>query len=94
MVEGEAVLRMKKAEEVMYLTDNGNPIIDARYGANIKHPIEMEQKLKAISGVVEVGLFNELANTVLLAHEDGSVEALSPAKQQTMPEANRIKSQI
>ena len=38
-----------------YLTDNGNPILDAHFGPTIEDPVKMEADLRAISGVVEVG---------------------------------------
>ena len=54
-----------------YLTDNGNPILDAHFGPSISDPVQMEADLRAISGVVEVGLFTNTADVVVLAAPGG-----------------------
>ena len=54
-----------------YLTDNGNPILDAHFGPTIEDPVKMEADLRAISGVVEVGLFTDTADVVVLAAPGG-----------------------
>ena len=54
-----------------YLTDNGNPILDAHFGPNISDPVQMEADLRAIAGVVEVGLFTNTADVVVLAAPGG-----------------------
>jgi ribose 5-phosphate isomerase A len=52
------------------ITDNGNFIIDAEFGA-IDDPQALEFVLKRIPGVVESGLFINLAHTVYLGTEKG-----------------------
>ena len=54
-----------------YRTDNGNPILDANFGPNISDPVQMEADLRAIAGVVEVGLFTDTADVVVLAAPGG-----------------------
>ena len=54
-----------------YLTDNGNPILDAEFGPTISNPVQLEAKLRSISGVVEVGLFTNTADVVVMAAKDG-----------------------
>lgn len=54
-----------------YLTDNGNPILDAHFGPSIEDPVAMEARLRAISGVVEVGLFTDTADVIVLAAPGG-----------------------
>jgi ribose 5-phosphate isomerase A len=54
-----------------YRTDNGNPILDAHFGPNISDPVQMEADLRAIAGVVEVGLFTNTADVVVLAAPGG-----------------------
>ncbi len=54
-----------------YLTDNGNPILDAHFGPVISNPVEMEAQLRSIAGVVEVGLFTNTADVVVLAAPSG-----------------------
>ena len=54
-----------------YLTDNGHPILDAHFGPPIEEPVKMEADHRAISGVVEVGLFTDTADVVVLAAPGG-----------------------
>ena len=53
-------LRMGKAKAGPVVSDNGNFIIDADFGL-INDPGTLEQKLKLITGIVETGLFVNLA---------------------------------
>ncbi|MEE2811964.1 MAG: ribose-5-phosphate isomerase RpiA [Candidatus Thermoplasmatota archaeon] len=54
-----------------FYTDNGNLILDAHFGPNIDSPQGLESTLKQIAGVVEVGLFNGMADIVVLADPQG-----------------------
>lgn len=60
-MKGKPFLRegMNKAGPV--ITDNGNFIIDVDFGS-IKNPKELEYKLKSVPGVIETGLFIQMAN--------------------------------
>jgi ribose 5-phosphate isomerase A len=53
---GKAVVREGKGKVGPVITDNGNAILDAVFGA-IADVAALEQKLKMIPGVVETGLF-------------------------------------
>ncbi|PHM68175.1 ribose-5-phosphate isomerase RpiA [Xenorhabdus sp. KJ12.1] len=53
------------------ITDNGNVILDV-HNLTILNPIELENKINAIAGVVTVGLFaNRGANVVLVGSSNG-----------------------
>lgn len=53
------------------VTDNGNVILDV-HNLEILNPVEMENKINAIAGVVTVGLFaNRGADVVLMGTQDG-----------------------
>ncbi|WP_047681845.1 MULTISPECIES: ribose-5-phosphate isomerase RpiA [Xenorhabdus] len=53
------------------VTDNGNVILDV-HNLSILNPIELENKINAIAGVVTVGLFaNRSANVVLVGTANG-----------------------
>ncbi len=55
------------------VTDNGNWILDV-YNLDIIHPVEMEQKINNITGVVTNGLFAmRPANELVVAKSDGSI---------------------
>lgn len=61
-----------------YRTDNGNVILDI-HNMEITNPVEMEQQLNQLAGVVTCGLFaHRPADVVLLGKSDGSVERLDP----------------
>lgn len=51
------------------VTDNGNFILDVDFGP-IESSKELNEALKAIPGIVETGLFNDMANTVYVGGRD------------------------
>ncbi|MDP1511080.1 ribose-5-phosphate isomerase RpiA [Paenibacillus sp. CMAA1739] len=63
--------RMKDGER--YLTDNGNYIADCRYGT-IENPHELEIRLNHIPGVVDNGLFINMADQVIIARANGQID--------------------
>lgn len=65
-VGGTAVLREGKGKVGPVITDNGNVVIDAGFDV-IHNAEELEVKLKMIPGVVETGLFIDLATTAYIA---------------------------
>jgi len=64
-IGGKPSLREGKGKVGPVISDNGNIIIDAHFGL-IHKPAELETKMKSIPGVVETGLFVEMANMVYL----------------------------
>ena len=62
---------MRKKDGILLTTDNGNYIADAHTGPTITHPEETERKLLNLAGVVQVGLFNNMCDVVVLASSDG-----------------------
>ena len=55
-----------------YITDNGNYILDCDFG-RIADPESLEQQLNAIPGVVENGLFIDLATEVIVGSKQGII---------------------
>jgi ribose 5-phosphate isomerase A len=53
-----------------FVTDNGNAILDCAFG-RIDEPAKREAELRAIHGVVDAGLFTDLAHTDLVAGVTG-----------------------
>ena len=53
-----------------YFTDNGNNIVDCRFGP-IHRPAKLEAELNSIPGVVENGLFLGMAERAVLGTADG-----------------------
>ncbi len=71
---GKSILRESAGKVGPVVTDNGNFILDAHFGL-IENPKELELKLKVVPGVVEHGLFIEMANIVYVGKSTG-VETL------------------
>jgi len=69
-------LRRRDAETVR--TDNGNNLLDARFGP-IKAPSKLAARIAAIPGVVGHGLFLGMADAVLVASDEG-VRTLRPTR--------------
>ncbi|KAK9452654.1 ribose 5-phosphate isomerase A-domain-containing protein [Dipodascopsis uninucleata] len=70
-----AVLRLGgKAKAGPVITDNCNVIIDAHFG-EIADPVNLAQNIKMLVGVVEVGLFINMADASYFGNENGSVTA-------------------
>lgn len=68
-LEGPITLRMS-APETPYLTDGGHYIYDCAFGA-IDAPETLAERLQAIPGVVDHGLFIGLATAIFVAGKDG-----------------------
>jgi ribose 5-phosphate isomerase A len=54
------------------ITDNGNQIVDCLWKTPVD-PVEMEEKINRIAGVVEVGFFTRLRPTAFIASPEGIV---------------------
>ena len=68
-----ATLRMNGAEP--FLTDEGNHVIDLHLG-RIADPRRLALVLNQVPGVVENGLFVDIADVLVIGHEDGSAEVI------------------
>ncbi|MBT8378284.1 MAG: ribose-5-phosphate isomerase RpiA [Ignavibacteria bacterium] len=62
--------RMKEGKK--FVTDNGNFIIDLKL-ITIENVVETERLLKSMTGVVETGLFNKIADLVVVGVEDETI---------------------
>jgi len=62
-----------------YTTDNGNYILDCSFG-EIKLPAQLHDAIKAITGVVDNGLFIQLAKTIIAGYNDGSIQIFTNEK--------------
>ncbi len=62
---------MREKDGILLTTDNGNYIADAHTGPTLTHPEETERKLLNLAGVVQVGLFNNMCDVVVLASSNG-----------------------
>lgn len=67
---------IRKKDGEIYITDNGNYIIDCDFG-QIDNPIKLTEELNKIPGVVENGIFAEMAEIVIVGFESGEVKVLA-----------------
>ncbi|XP_051503656.1 ribose-5-phosphate isomerase-like isoform X2 [Myxocyprinus asiaticus] len=74
---GEAVLRMAVSKAGPVVTDNSNFILDWKF-EHAQNWKEVNTAIKMIPGVVETGLFVEMAERVYFGMEDGSVKTRDP----------------
>ncbi len=70
-IGGKPCLRYGTAKLGPIVTDNGNYILDADFGV-IRRPRELNISLKLIPGVVETGLFIDMADVVCVAGPNGA----------------------
>jgi ribose 5-phosphate isomerase A len=66
---GVPVVRSKE-DGFPYFTDNGNWIVDTRFGP-IDAPVKVYREVRDIPGVVDLGIFLDMANVVLVADPAG-----------------------
>lgn len=58
---------IRKKDEEIFVSDNGNYILDCSFG-EIDHPKKLHEQLIEIVGVVETGLFVDMADTVIVSN--------------------------
>ena len=66
---------IRKKDGEIFITDNGNYILDCDFG-KIKDPVKLAVELNKLPGVVENGIFAEMAEVVVVGYNDGNVEVL------------------
>ena len=69
----KANIRMEQGKP--FVTDNGNLIVDCKFGL-IEDPSTLNIQLHLIAGVVETGLFAEMAPILIVGNSNGTVEIL------------------
>ena len=64
--------------ESPYVTDNGGFILDCKFGPTIVDPANLEAQILSIGGVVQVGLFVDLCDAVVMSTESGVEVIINP----------------
>ncbi len=72
-----AELRRNEDTGGPYETDNGNLILDCYFPDGIDDPVRTESRINALPGVVENGLFIDLADLVIVGEENGECRQLN-----------------
>ena len=60
---GKPVLREAEKKVGPVVTDSGNFILDVQFGS-ISNPKELNQELKSVPGIIETGLFADMADVI------------------------------
>lgn len=66
----------KNDNDAVYLTDNGNWIIDVKLPSPLNMAEELHRRIMTIPGVVDTGFFFDLATRIVIGKNDGSVEII------------------
>ncbi len=72
-----ATVQLRQLGDQVFVTDNGNVILDCTFAAGIADPSDMGQHIRSIVGVVETGLFLHMAERAIIGGPDG-VKVLTP----------------
>ncbi len=70
-IGAEITIRVDDASREPTLTDNDNYVIDADFG-RIPEPDALSRQIKEITGVIEHGLFVDIADEVIVGDENGA----------------------
>ena len=70
----------RKKGNSLYLTDNGNYILDIEFKAPLENPTICEKDILKIPGVIDTGFFFHLASRVLVGFTDGQIVEKSPIR--------------
>ena len=79
---GAAELRMATRKAGPVVTDQGNLVLDVRFGEGIADPRALEQTINNIPGVLENGLFVDLADVVLVGEVTDGVAGVRRLERQ------------
>ena len=80
-MKGNSTLRMANKKAGPVVTDQGNLILDVIFDEGIKQPKEIEMSINNIPGVLENGLFVDLADKVLVGKIENNIPVVySPSK--------------
>lgn len=69
-LNGVPTLRMAERKDGPVITDNGNFVLDVKFG-KIEDPKGLEKELNAIPGVVENGIFAGIVDEVIIGTPEG-----------------------
>ena len=73
LAKGCNKVMMRRLDDVPFITDNGHYILDCYFG-KIEDARALNTALHLIPGVVETGLFVNMAHTIIIGYADGWIE--------------------
>jgi ribose 5-phosphate isomerase A len=65
--------QLRMADKKTFLTDNGHYILDCSFGS-MATPALLHEQVNAITGVIDNGLFIDMADLVIAGYKDGSTK--------------------
>ena len=68
-------IALRYRNDKIYITDHGHHVLDCRFG-EINNPVELNTALKEIPGVVETGLFLQMADVALIGYANGMIREI------------------
>lgn len=63
----------KNEDDTLFVTDNGNLILDIKFSETVSAPEKIHEALIHLPGVVETGFFFNLAGRILVGFSDGQI---------------------
>jgi ribose 5-phosphate isomerase A len=75
ITENNIKVTLRLRDQKPFVTDHGHYILDCEF-KNISNPVQLNQDLNNIPGVVENGLFIQMAHSVIVGFEDGRIETI------------------
>ncbi len=72
-----ASVQLRTRSNQVFLTDNGNVILDCSFAGGITDPTDLESRIRRIVGVVETGLFLNMAECAIIGGPEGARQILA-----------------
>ncbi len=66
-----AAVRLRRSGNNVFFTENCNVILDCYFAGGIADPVDLEVRIRRIVGVVETGLFLNMAKQAIIGGPDG-----------------------
>ncbi len=66
-----AQVQLRHVASKVFVTDNGNIILDCFFSDGIPDPLDLNERIKRIAGVVETGLFLHMAEQAIIGGPQG-----------------------
>jgi ribose 5-phosphate isomerase A len=63
-------------DQTLFITENGNLLLDIEFAKPIDQPEEVESEIKTVVGVIDTGFFFHLAGRVIVGHIDGTAKII------------------
>ncbi len=75
-----ASVQVRHVADRVFITDNGNVILDCSFPGGIADPVDLDSRVKRIVGVVETGLFLYMAEQAIIGGPDGVQVIMSESR--------------